>query len=143
MTLDSSGVRSGGDEIQTITKVVLVGHCGFDQASIGRAVASAVPSAALESVFDTAGLQQHAGPDALLLVNRVLDGRFSTGSGVELIQELAASEHAPAMMLISNYPEAQAKAVDAGALQGFGKNALRSQQTAEKLQAAVLSSLAK
>jgi len=120
-----------------IAKVVLVGHCGFDQGSIGRAVASALPGVTVESVYNTDGLGQHAGPDALLLVNRVLDGRFGMGSGVDLIGDLAQRDQPPAMMLISNYPEAQAKAVEAGALPGFGKNELGRPETARKLQEAV------
>ncbi len=120
-----------------ISKVVLVGHCGFDQGSISRAVAAALPGMAIESVHNTAGLDQHAGPDALLLVNRVLDGRFGTSSGVDLITELSNRDVSPRMMLISNYPDAQAKAVQAGALPGFGKNELGLPQTAKKLQAMV------
>ena len=128
------GLETGG---KPIGKVVLVGHCGFDQGSIGRAVVKALPGVAVESVYDTADLDRHAGPEALLLVNRVLDGRFGTGSGVDLIAELSRRDNPPKMMLISNYPDAQAKAVEAGALPGFGKNALRDPQTAQKLQAVV------
>jgi len=124
------------DKRTAIRKVVLVGHCGFDQGSIGRAVAGALPGVAIESVYNTAGLNQHAGPDALLLVNRVLDGRFVTGSGVDLIAELSSRDAPPSMMLISNYPDAQAKAVQAGALPGFGKRELGLPQTLRKLQAA-------
>jgi len=133
-------VQDGHDQQGPIGKVVLVGHCGFDQASIGRAVASALtgePGVAVESVYDTAGLEQHAGPDALLLINRVLDGRFGTGSGIDLIADLSRREVPPVMMLISNYPDAQAQAVEAGALPGFGKNELRLPQTVRKLQEAV------
>lgn len=122
-----------------IGKVVLVGHCGLDQGSISRAVAGALPGVAIESVYDTAGLDRHAGPEALLLVNRVLDGRFATGSGIDLIAELSGRDAPPLMMLISNYPDAQAKAVQAGALPGFGKNALGLPETVRKLQAAVAS----
>ncbi len=128
----SSDKKNGQSPIQ---KVVLVGHCGFDQGSISRAVAGALPGLAIESVYNTAGLDQHAGPDALLLVNRVLDGRFVTGSGIDLIAELSSRDVSPLMMLISNFPDAQAQAVQAGALPGFGKSELGSPQTVKKLQA--------
>jgi two-component system, chemotaxis family, chemotaxis protein CheY len=118
----------------TIAKVVLVGHCGFDQGSISRAVAVALPDVAIESAYNTAGLHQHAAPDALLLVNRVLDGRFGTGSGIDLIAELSSRDSPPQMMLISNYPESQAQAVKAGALPGFGKSELGQTATTQKLQ---------
>ncbi len=120
-----------------ITKVVLVGHCGFDQASISRAVSAALPGIAIESAYDTAGLNVHSGPDVLMLINRVLDGRFATGSGVDLVADLSDGGTPPLMMLISNYPDAQAKAVQAGALEGFGKNELGQPQTVRKLQALV------
>ncbi len=119
-----------------VNKVVLVGHCGFDQVSLARAVASALPGLAVESVYNAAGLDRHAGPDALLLVNRVLDGRFGTGSGIDLIVDLANQDPAPRMMLISNYPDAQAQAGNAGALPGFGKNEMGTTDTATKLRAA-------
>jgi len=118
-----------------ITKVVLVGHCGFDQASISRAVAKAIPGVAIELAYNTAGLEPHTGPDALLLINRVLDGRFATASGVDLIAELSSQTPPPLMMLISNYPDAQAKAVQAGALRGFGKSELGRPDMVKKLQA--------
>lgn len=124
-------------EIKQITKVVLVGHCGFDQGSLGRAVASALPGLVVEAVHNTAGLQRHGGPEALLLINRVLDGRFGTGSGVDLIRELSSGEDTASMMLISNYPDAQAHAVQAGAMPGFGKNEMGLPGTVQKLQAAV------
>ena len=119
-----------------INKVVLVGHCGFDQASLARAVASALPGLAVESAYDTDGLDRLAGPDALLLVNRVLDGRFTTGSGIDLIVDLANQDPAPRVMLISNYADAQAQAVQAGALPGFGKSEMGTADTEAKLRAA-------
>jgi len=137
MTSSNPAEHHRQDGQAAIGKVVLVGHCGFDQASIGRAVAGALPGVAVESVYDNSGLDQHASPDALLLVNRVLDGRFGTGSGVDLIEQLSGREAPPVMMLISNYPDAQAQAVEAGALRGFGKSELGLPQTAKLLQAVV------
>lgn len=118
-----------------INTVVLVGHCGFDQSSLSRAVAAMLPGVAVKSANDSADLTPYARPDALLLVNRVLDGRFDAGTGVDLIQQLAETQPAPKMMLISNYPDAQAQAVRAGALPGFGKNELGDPDTAKKLRA--------
>jgi hypothetical protein len=73
-------------------------------------------------VNDQELLQQQAGPDTLLWINRVLDGSFSAEDGVELVEQLAAQEPPPAMMLITNYPDVQAKATSAGAMEGFGKS---------------------
>jgi hypothetical protein len=126
----------GPDTQPSVRKVVLVGHCGFDGFGLTRAVKATLPGMAVESVHDAKGLQQHAGSDALLLINRVLDGRFATGSGNELIADLTARPDPPRLMLISNYPDAQARAEADGALPGFGKNELGGPGAADKLRAA-------
>ena len=61
---------------------------------------------------------------ALVLVNRVFDADGS--SGLDLIRALKAEEplRDVPVMLVSNYEEAQAQAVQAGAALGFGKAAL-------------------
>lgn len=115
-----------------ITHIALVGHCGFDSGSLTRFAQDAAPHAEVSRVNDQASLETIAKPGTLLLVNRVLDGRFTAGgSGIDLIQSLSNSEDAPAMMLISNYADAQEQAVEAGALQGFGKSALGQAATRE------------
>lgn len=126
----------GPQQKPPVTTVVLVGHCGFDQSSISRAVFSALPLSTVKSANDAAALDAYAGPDTLLLINRVLDGRFTAGSGIDLIADLADQENPPRMMLISNYADAQAKAVEAGALPGFGKSELGTSETSRKLQSA-------
>jgi two-component system, chemotaxis family, chemotaxis protein CheY len=118
-------------------KVVLVGHCGFDESLISRAVATALPGITVESAYDTNGLVRHTGPGSLLLVNRVLDGRFGTRSGIDLIAELIGGDRHALMMLISDYADAQAQAVQAGALPGFGKSELGTPETTGKLRAAI------
>jgi CheY-like chemotaxis protein len=63
-------------------------------------------------------------PIALITVNRKLDADYS--DGLDVIKALKADPdfaHIP-VMLVSNYPEAQAEAMAAGAVQGFGKLAL-------------------
>ena len=57
----------------------------------------------------------------------------------DVIKEIKACEKFAEMpiMMITNFAEHQAKAVEAGALEGFGKLELASQATQEKL-AAVL-----
>ena len=124
----------------TIKRVVLVGHCGFDSGSIRQAVQAAVGDAAsVESANDQQSLERVAGSDALLLVNRALDGRFDSGSGVELIRSFVgvAEGERPRMMLVSNYEDAQEEAVMAGAMEGFGKSQLHSEATRRRLREAV------
>ena len=91
-----------------ITHVALVGHCGFDSGSFKRFAGLVAPQAQVSRVNDQGSLDGVAGPGTLLLVNRELDGRFSTGrSGIDLIRSYTEGGEAPAMMLVSNYADAQ------------------------------------
>jgi CheY-like chemotaxis protein len=73
----------------------------------------------------------------LVLVNRKLDIDYSDGLKViEQIKADAALANVP-VMLVSNYPEHQHLAMQAGALEGFGKLQLELPASVEKV-AAVL-----
>jgi hypothetical protein len=75
----------------------------------------------------------------LVLVNRILDRDRS--SGIELIEDIVAErarrgDANPAhVLLVSNYPEYQEKAMKVGAVKGFGKQLLGSKETLELLSA--------
>ena len=98
-------------------RVLSVGQCGFDSASIERLFEHDF-SADVESV-DT-------GPDAigrlqsesynLVLVNRRLDSDGS--SGVALLEKLHAQAPDVPVMLVSDKADAQAEAIAKGALPG-------------------------
>ncbi len=118
---------------QAPTHVALVGHCGFDGSSLTRMTKAALPDAQIVAVNTQSQLDAVAHRRSLLLINRVLDGRFDADSSLSMIQQLARQDDPPAMMLISNYPDAQADAVAAGALPGFGKNDVGSQEIAQRL----------
>lgn len=120
-----------------ITHVVLVGHCGYDAQRLAEAVEQALPGLAVEMVDSAAELADHAGPQALWLVNRVLEGDFDHESGIALIRDMAERADPPLMMLISDRAEAQEAAVAAGALRGFGKQDLNSRQVRQILRRAV------
>lgn len=109
--------------------VVLVGHCGPDSALLVGAVRTAVPGARIIKNKNESDLWAD-GAD-LLLVNRVLDGRYGDGEGLRLIRE-AVSRGVPAM-LISNYADAQAAAEAAGAVPGFGKAEARSDKASRAI----------
>ena len=100
-------------------RVILVGHCLPDRYLLSRAVRTAAEHAAIDHANTDDALEKalDKGP-ALLLVNRVLDGRFEAPDGLALITAYAGRG---ACMLISNFPEAQEAAQAAGALPGFGK----------------------
>ncbi|HEX3358877.1 MAG TPA: hypothetical protein VHS31_18005 [Tepidisphaeraceae bacterium] len=113
-------------------KVVLIGHCGPDSSYLRMAVKSAISDATILFADDENELQKlvSAGTD-LLLVNRQLDYGFASESGVELIRQLREKNPNLRAMLISNYPEAQAEALAAGALPGFGKREIGSPRVRE------------
>ena len=96
---------------------LLVGHCMPDSWSLKRAIRKAVRDARVERVNDDAALAA-PGSDTVLLVNRVLDGRFDTGNGIELIRRLTEATDDVIAILVSNLPDAQAEAVAAGARPG-------------------------
>ncbi len=105
-----------------LNRVVLVGHCGADTGMLRHAIQSLDPNIEVESEHDQEKVEGWAEQGALLLINRVLDGRFFSSRGVDLIKSLKDKSSDSRLMLISNYPEAQQEAEEAGALQGFGKS---------------------
>lgn len=113
-------------------RILDVGQCGFDHAAIADFLQQIV-SAHVDPAGTTAEteklLQQNRYD--LVLINRILDRDGS--SGIDLIKQLRQLPNCPPLMLVSNLPDAQAKAMAAGALQGFGKSGIHLPQTAEHL----------
>ena len=115
---------------------VLVGHCWADRMSLKSAIRRAVPGAVIARVHDMSALREHLDSGAVLLVNRVLGGRFEAGDGVELIRKLNAGDDPPRALLVSDHADAQADAVAAGARPGFGKAQLHDDLTVRRLREA-------
>jgi two-component system, chemotaxis family, chemotaxis protein CheY len=115
-------------------RVLSVGQCSADHSSISHYLsrhfgAETVPVATADAAL------QHLGRERfdLVLVNRVFD--YTNESGVSFIKKLradAAGKNVP-VMLVSNYADAQAKAVEAGALEGFGKSELGDETMLDRL----------
>ena len=123
-----------------INHVALVGHCGFDSGSLTRFAKEIAPEAEVTRVNDQQALDTLANADTLLLVNRVLDGRFDAGgSGIALIKSINEQENSPATMLVSNYADAQEEAEAAGALPGFGKSQVGDPSTRQRIAEAIAS----
>ncbi len=97
-------------------KVALVGHCGPDSSFLRIAVSRAAREAKVLSADDSRSLQRvlDEGVD-LLLLNRQLDFGFDVEEGVDIIRKLRPQYPQVKMMLVSNYPDAQAAAVAAEA----------------------------
>jgi CheY-like chemotaxis protein len=122
-----------------MTKRVLnVGQCGPDHATI---------RGYLTNMFDCDVVQTHGlsdtlnelktGPVHLVLINRKLDADYS--DGIEILRAIKADDATKdvPVMLVTNYPEHQDSAEQAGALRGFGKLEFDRADTKERL-AAVL-----
>jgi CheY-like chemotaxis protein len=118
-------------------QIVLVGHCAADVFSLKLVIEQAAPGVTVQNVNDMRALEKLPLADCLLLVNRKLSWGFSVSDGVELIRQLRQRADAPAAMLISNLPDAQAQAEQAGALPGFGKAELAGEKARRRLQAAL------
>jgi DNA-binding NtrC family response regulator len=115
--------------------VLSVGQCGYDDSRIAQVVRKA-----LGMYVERAHSAEEARrliaekPYALVLVNRVFD---AGGSGIDLIGELKRNGVATPLMLVSDYADAQAKAIANGAVPGFGKSAIGSPDVVRTLQGAV------
>lgn len=115
-------------------RVLSIGQCGFDHGNIAgalrRAFGCEVDGA--DGADDARRRIAAARPD-LVLVNRVLDS--DGGDGLAIVRDLkqdATTADLP-VMLVSNYPEYQAQAVELGAVPGFGKSSLSQPATLDKL----------
>ena len=116
-------------------RVIDVGNCGFDHGSLSALIEQQfqMPCASVANGAELDRELQH-GDVALIIVNRVFDS--DGGDGMALISQLKQQQPPTAMipvMLLSNFPDAQEKAVALGALPGFGKSSLRSVETMELL----------
>jgi CheY-like chemotaxis protein len=112
-------------------KVMSVGQCNMDHGSISRLLKGLGVDVLRVDTADEAMEAMKGGPYALVMVNRVFDA--DGGSGLELIKAVKAAAPGQPVMLVSNYPEAQAEAAAAGAVPGFGKAALGKPETLEAL----------
>lgn len=130
-------MRSEASESRPTT-VLSVGHCTPDAWMLRTAVQRVLPDAEVHPVNDEDELRDRiegsSGP-TVLLVNRLLDGRFPHGDGIELIE--AHAGRPVAAILVSNLADSQAAAESAGAVVGFGKTALNDEETAARLRSAV------
>ena len=121
-----------------LKRVAMVGQCGPDASYLRLAVSRAVKDSQIVAADEQEELEQvlKDGVD-LLLINRQLDWGFPVSDGIALIQLIREKHPHLKLMLISNYPEAQQTAVDAGALPGFGKREIGSPRVTELLQSAL------
>jgi hypothetical protein len=115
----------------------LIGHCSPDAWRLEQMIEQALPDAEVERVLDQNDLDPPPAAETLLLVNRVLFGRFALDNGIDLIGLLRdRTQGRIRAVLISDLPDAQQAAEQVGALPGFGKKQLSDPEAIERLQAA-------
>ncbi len=115
-------------------RVLSVGQCGMDHSSISHFLQKQFGATTIRvHTHEEAFIELHANHVDLVLVNRVTD--YDGSLGLEFIRALRndATFNDIPVMLVSNYPDAQADAVTLGAIPGFGKSQLRERSTEEKL----------
>lgn len=115
-------------------RVLSVGQCSVDHRAICHLMKSRF-AAEVVSVDDWKHAKSLLVGESfdLMLVNRKLDRDYS--DGIDVIRHLKAdADHAGLpVMLVTNYPEHQELAVEAGAEPGFGKLEFDKPETIEKL----------
>lgn len=119
--------------MQPIRQIVLVGHCGYDAPAMQEEIQRQVPSVKVIMANTDSDVQANLTPESLLLVNRVLEDGFAADAGVDLIGQVLQQANPPQAMLVSDYADAQQKAVEKGALPGFGKSKLYHKNTGQML----------
>lgn len=121
-----------------MSKVLLVGHCAPDNTYLRMAVKSVAGDVTLSMADDGPALERALAQGIdLVLFNRELGYDFEPALGVEMIRNLKPRYPQVKMMLISNHVDAQAEAVAAGALPGFGKRQIGSPQVRQLLREAM------
>jgi two-component system, chemotaxis family, chemotaxis protein CheY len=118
----------------TRPRVLSVGQCAFDHTRIARQLEQSFGTEVQGvSTFDEALDALRGGRYDLVLVNRLND--LDEAPGIELIRGMKADPGLAGVpvMLVSNFPKAQAEAEALGALPGFGKADLGSDATHARL----------
>jgi CheY-like chemotaxis protein len=118
--------------------VLSIGQCRPDNAAITHFLTSNFHVDVLATDLADDSLTALEGKTVdLILINRKLDADYSDGMEImKLIKSNPQTEQIP-VMLISNFPESQEQAVEAGATYGFGKAELSSPETVERVRDAL------
>jgi len=116
------------------SSILLVGHCGVDGPRLQRDISAALPGSEVVRVNSTADLEERlrAGRADLLLVNREPVG--FEGEGVAIVRAVLKQCPEARVMLVSDLAEAQAEAVAAGAMRGFGKRLMGTRELVEEVE---------
>jgi len=114
--------------------VLSIGQCRPDSAAIAYFLKSHFDAEVLTADFPEQALETlEKNVVDLVLINRKLDADGS--DGLEILKQIQSGPQNSVIpvMLVSNYPEWQQKAVGMGACYGFGKAELNRPETRERL----------
>ena len=117
-------------------KTLSVGQCMADHGRIAHMLRSTFGTEVVSAdTADEAFQRLRQESFDLVLVNRVFDR--DGDSGLDFIRQMSVDERLckVPIMLVSNYEDAQARAVAAGAQPGFGKASLQEPDTLDLLRA--------
>ena len=115
-------------------KVLSVGNCSYDHGQLTKQLSKHFQAEVVAAEHTEEALERlRAEPFDLVLVNRIFDGNGQ--EGLDAIRRMKAEPELANMpvMLVSNYPEYQQKAVAAGASPGFGKDQFKTLHSVESL----------
>ena len=116
-------------------RVLDIGNCVPDHRAIVALIESNFDAQVCQAdQWDDAAEQLRSQPFDLVLVNRKLDIDYS--DGLEVIRRIKQDPLLKSLpvMLVTNFAEHQQQAVQAGAVEGFGKQSLRAPETVQKLE---------
>ena len=113
--------------------VLIVGHCDLDNPQITSLIeknfsAKVTRVKLLKKAIDCLEKQDYD----LVIINRI--GAFDQEEGLELIKEIKKDgRFNTPLMMITNFKEQMDKAIESGAVQGYGKDKLYDEETVELL----------
>ena len=113
--------------------VLIVGHCDLDNPQITSLIeknfsAKVTRVKLLKKAIGYLEKQDYN----LVIINRI--GAFDQEGGLELIKEIKKDgRFNTPLMMVTNYKDKMHKAIESGAVEGYGKDKLRDKKTVELL----------
>ncbi len=113
--------------------VLIVGHCDQDNPQITSLIeknfsAKVTREKLLKKIIGCLEKQDYD----LVIINRI--GAFDQEGGLELIKEIKKDGRFDTpLMMVTNYKEQMDKAIECGAVEGYGKDKLHDKKTVELL----------
>jgi DNA-binding response OmpR family regulator len=114
-------------------KVLIVGHCDLDHPQITSTIeknfsAKVTREKQFKKTVECLEKQEYD----LVIINRI--GAFDQESGLELIKKIKQDgRFSVPLMMVTNYKDQMDKAVEIGAVPGYGKDKLHDKETIELL----------